>query len=320
MPRSFDTVILAGVLALCLAQTGCGKSPSGESGAGSAVSALTGALSGDEAAKAKLNAYTDAHNELLGTFGLAETAKNYLENDIARKAAVDSIFVTNGSLDNSLAKLKQARALPGGSSRLNAAADRLIADLGKATAHIDALRIYYEAKSYKEDGLARGKREDPAMKAEFQTALASLQTFETVLDDERSSRDNAEMDAMKAHGDMLAYDTRLALHQGKALVSLFKSAADVTNPAVMAKADVLSATLEQTLTAQRAELAKRTANPKTSADSANGEYGSVAESLTSLIGEYRDLKQTRDTNHVEQMISQYNSAISSSNSLRYFTH
>ena len=321
MADHLNKLLLIVACTLAAGTSGCGKStPAGATGRGLRPPAIAGVLGGGEADQAKLNAYTTVHNDLLGTFGLVETAKSYSEADIAHKAQTDSISITNGGLDGSLAKLKDARAMPGGGANLDGAADRLIADLAKATAHVDALRIYYEAKSYKEDGLTRGKRENAAMAAEFNAAVASLQNFEQVLDRERTRREDAEMAAMKSRGDMLGYDTRLALHQGKGLVGMFKSAADAKNPIVIAKADIAVAALEHTLTTARAEFAKKTAAAKGSSEAPNSEYSSIADSLTSLVGEYRELKQSGDPNHVEQMIYQYDSAISSSNSLQYFSH
>lgn len=85
--------------------------------------------------------------------------------------------------------------------------------------------------------------------------------------------------------------------------------------AVLAKADVQVAALEQTLVLQRAELNKSKAAAKSSAGQPSYKYSRVANELTTLVGDYRDLKQSRDPKYYQDMVGHYNDAISDANNL-----
>jgi hypothetical protein len=147
----------------------------------------------DAAAGSKLDAYTAGYNKLLDTFGLPATAAAYAKEEIAAKSPTDSISVTDGWLEQADTLLKTARAMPGGAADVDAAADRLIGALETAMKRLDGLKIYYDSKAYKEDGLKRGKQEDSAMTAEFKTALAAMEQLNTLLTRERKSVTKAQL-------------------------------------------------------------------------------------------------------------------------------
>ena len=196
--------------------------------------------------------------------------------------------------------------MPGGSKAVDQAADTLIADLDKVLARLRPLQVYYDSKAYREDGLARGKSEDPLMKAEFQTALADMDAFSEALKAERNKHLAVELTALKARGDLLAYNSKLALQQSESLVDLFKSPEDLSDPATLAKGDAIVAQLETTLADQRKAYAE--AKAKT-----GGQIGPTrqiaADQLTSMIGNYRDLKQSRSAEDFNMMQRNYNSAV-----------
>jgi hypothetical protein len=66
-----------------------------------------------------------------------------------------------------------------------------------------------------EDKLVRGKHEDAQMLAEFKTASLALAEFNVQLEHEASRREEGELVKIKASGDMVTYNTKLALHQAK---------------------------------------------------------------------------------------------------------
>ena len=303
----------ATIVAMVLALAGCKKAP-GASGTGVAASGEPASGQAGNPARAKLSAYTAGYNKLLDTFGLPATAEAYAKEEIATKSPTDSISVTGGWLEQAQTMLKTARAMPGGPVDVDQAADRLIGSLGTAMQRLEGLKVYYDSKAYKDDGLKRGKQEDAAMTADFKAALAAMEQFSTILDRERKVADTADLAAMQAKGDMLGYDTKLALQQSEQLISLFKGDGDIANPAVIAKADAQVAVIEKTLAAQRAELAKAKA-AATPGQPVDVNYGLVADRLTSALGNYRDMKQSKEASDYNDMIGHYNDAIGDANDI-----
>jgi hypothetical protein len=281
---------------------------------GNTTSTATTAGRGD-AANSKLDTYTEGYNKLIDTFGLPETMESYVEQKISSKSPTDSISISSGWIGQALTSLKQARALSGGPADLDAAADTLIASLEKVLARLTPLETYYSSKAYREDALARGKREDPLMLAEFKAASEAGEAFNTILSRERRARTEIELTELKKSGNMLAYNTKLALQQAEPLVDLFNKPEDLRDPAVLAKADAIIAALEKTLADQRSVYATAKGAAKTPGDAPDYGYEAVNRELTQMIGDYRDLKQSGEVSDVNDMVRNYNSAIESLNNI-----
>lgn len=299
-------------LAVVLVGCGHGSEQANNQSPATEVPSDTATAAAPDPSAAKLSAYTESYNKLIGTFGLTETAKSYLEENIVAKSPSDSVSITDGWIDQGTTALKKARAMPGGAPALNQDADRLIGSLDKVLARLGPLKIYYDAKSYKEDGLVRGKREDPLMRAEFTSALDALHAFDATLKSERDKQNEGDLANLKAKGDLLGYDTKLALHQSETLVDLFGSEADLKNPVVIAKGDALVKSMEATLADQRQQFASAKARAEAGKAPDSG-YSSVADSLTSMIGEYRDIKQSHAVDDLNSMVKEYNNAVESAN-------
>jgi hypothetical protein len=306
-------IMIAG---FAMALTGCGKAADQPAGGAGPAGEAPAAVTGENADRAKLSAYTAGYNKLLDTFGLPATAEHYAKEEIASKSPGDSISVTDGWLEQAHTLLKTARALPGGPADVDQSADRLIAALGTVMQRLDGLKVYYDSKAYKDDGLKRGKQEDPAMAAEFKAALGAMDQFSQVLDRERKRATTAELKALQVSGDMLGYNTKLALQQTEQLVSMFGSEADINNPAVIAKADAQVAIVEKTLAAQRAEFAKAKA-AAAAGSPVDADYGLVADRLTSAIGDYRDLKQSHEIDNYNDLVGHYNDAVEDANDISH---
>src|SRR3954462_6697321 len=108
---------------------------------------LAAAANSDGAAQ-KLDAYVDAHNKLMDTFGFEEKAESYRKSDISHASIDGSFDISAGWIDKGLTRLKTARAMSGGSPDLDAAADALLSSMGKAQTHLASLGTYYESKKY----------------------------------------------------------------------------------------------------------------------------------------------------------------------------
>ncbi len=125
--------------------------------------------------QAKLNAYTDGYNIVIGEFGLKQQLDDYQKAGInGAHPMPQAVYLTGGWLDQARAKLQAARAMPGGGlADVDTAADRFLPALQQVLTHEGSLNGYYQSKAWRDDGLARGKREDPLLVGEFRTAFAT---------------------------------------------------------------------------------------------------------------------------------------------------
>jgi Protein of unknown function (DUF3829) len=315
--------LITAVPALVLSLSACGKKEVVEPVAGAAPPAAVSPKAAGNAGKAggsveqqasaKFNAYTGAYNKLLGTFGLNETRDRYLKMEVAKAKPSDDPSLTTGWVGMALDQFKAARALPpGGLDALDQAADPMIAELDKLVGMLNTIKPYYESKAYKDDNLARGKAEDPVIRASFESSGRAVEKFNALLDAEQKKNTARMLSKMKDSGDALGYNTKLALSQGEELVSMFGSGDDIRNAAVLAKADALMAQLEKTLADQRsAYTAAKSKEPKPDTD-----YENTANNLNSVVGAYRDLKQSKDPKDYNKMVEEYNRAVENANDIR----
>lgn len=259
---------------------------------------------------AKLNAYTEGYNKLIGTFGLPETRQKYFAQNISSKSPTDNIFITVGWIHLAMNELKRGRALSSTQlEELDQAADQLISTLDKLTTQLNAIEIYYKSKAYKDDNLAKGKAQDPEIRANFDASVASMEKFNSVLSREQKKRNMQVLAKLKEEGNLLGYGTKLALQQGEELLSLFANEADIKNPEKYQQADQLIVQLEKTLAEQREQYAAA----KAKNERPDSWHESAASYLTSLVGSYRDMKQSKKTKDFNEMVSNYNKAVENAN-------
>ncbi|WP_234708977.1 DUF3829 domain-containing protein [Rhizobium rhizogenes] len=250
MKTSASVAILAMAFTAILGLSAC-DDQSNSTAAGNQSSADTAAKLANSA---KLNDYVLAYNDLIGDSGLLAQYQAYENANISKSTTSDNITeVSKGSLEQSADKLKAVRGAKGDApTELDTAADKLISALGQVVPRLSGLDVYYTSKAYMEDGLARGKREDPLMLADFQAAAAALEEFHQRMQEELDRREQAELAKIKERGDMPVYQTRLALSQARQLVDLLNSSEDPGEPALQRQIDTKIVELEKTLEDQRA--------------------------------------------------------------------
>ncbi|CAN7279186.1 YiiG family protein [Rhizobium rhizogenes] len=276
--------------------------------------------SADTAAKlansAKLNDYVLAYNDLIGDSGLLAQYQAYQNANISKSTTSDNITeVSKGSLEQSADKLKTVRgAKSDAPTELDTAADKLISALGQVVPRLSGLDVYYASKAYMEDGLARGKREDPLMLADFQAAAAALEEFHQQLQKELDRREQAELAKIKERGDMPVYQTRLALSQARQLVDLFNSSEDPSKPALQSQIDAKIVELEKTLEDQRTALAKAKQDGGSSPNTPL--LDGINTFLTGMVGDFRQIKQNPTPDKYQLIITRFNGAIEMFNSVR----
>lgn len=319
--RHRHVVLLGAVAAATILFAGCGKKADTDplvTGNQASAYVTAAALPRDAEAEnavsqanQKLNTYTAGYNKLIGTFGITETRKDYFNENIAKRSSADSLSVSDGWVEGALDELKKGRGLhANGLTALDASADALIGPLDKLVTQLKGLHVYYESKAYKDDKLARGKAEDAPVRANFDASITAMTAFNAALDVEQKKSNVELLARLKASGNMLAYDTKLALGQGEELVNLFGDA-DFKTAAKYAKGDTLVKELETTLASQRELYAAAKAKGPVP------DYGheSTANNLVSLVGAYRATKESRQHNDYNDMVKAYNEAVGSANGI-----
>jgi Protein of unknown function (DUF3829) len=314
MKKSLLNTLLAITLTLsCVAITGCDKSGKDTKNANSS-SFLKSSSNDSDAQKAikKINAYTDSYNKLIGSFGLIQTQNSYIAKDYTNKKSSQELNFSTGWITQGIDILKSGRAISSDEyAGLDKAVDELLPILITLEKQLKSLQIYYQSRAYREDNLARGKAEDESVRANFTASLLALEKFHMVLQVQQKKRFASDLASIKDSGNLLAYDSKLAMHQGEAIAEIFKNTNDISNPEKYKEADIFVADLEKTLISQLQHY--REAKEKT--NKPDSRYTSVHSDLTQLIGAYRDMKQSKKISDYNKMIVQYNSALNSVNNI-----
>lgn len=292
MSLSKIPVILIGAASLCV--SGCDKTAS--TGAND-----QGVASGVAGTANQLDAYIDAHNELVGPFGFYERATYYREADVAHASVDGQFIVGDGSIETGIKQLKEARAMSGAPADINAAADALIGSMSKVQAHLAELEPYYDSKAYMDDKLARGRKEDPRMLAEIDAADADLTRFSDLIDRDMVKREAATLETLKAKGELLEYNSRLAMFHAKALMTSFRGS-EGRDTSVFPRAD-----------AEVAVIGKAIADAHAAAVKAGQKDPTELGLLSSMLGSYRSFKKDGRPVDAKQMLSSYNSAVQIAN-------
>ncbi|MEG3085383.1 DUF3829 domain-containing protein [Sphingomonas sp. PB2P12] len=286
---------IALIVAAALSLSACDKAPfSGN--------ASSGGLSEAGDAGGQLEGYIEAHNRLIGSFGYYERSGLYRKADVAHASTEGQFLVSDGWISKGIDALKEARAKSGAAADLNAAADALIVSLTKVDTHLADLATYYDSKKFLEDNLARGKREDPQMLAELTVADKDMDTFNRLLERDIAKRDQVVLEKLKSEGDLLAYNSKLALMHSNALISMFNTADDLRSSAIFARADAEVAVIEKAIDDAHQQAAK-----------VGKKDPSELDALKTMIGYYRSLKKKHEASDAEGMMRNYNTAVDAAN-------
>lgn len=300
---SVRVLALAAAAAAAMTLSACGNNEGGEKGSPSVAAA-----SGSEQVQQKFSLYIEGFNKLIDdSWGVSSNFENYQKIDIPNARADGSInFPENiTTLETAIAKIKEGRAVRGGSmsQAADAAADKVIAQGEALLAQWKELDPYYEARAYREDGLAKGKAAHPALMTAYQGTLAAINELDTALTTYLRARDEARLEAYRKAG-----------HNDAAAVMDVMQKADHFSTAVIendkAKADELLPSLEAAL----AELRKSEAAMK-SDDPNKIEFSQILTYVTAMVGYWRDYKQSGSDNYREYVVDNYNRAVDQVNDL-----
>lgn len=297
MKTGMRALALATASVLTLGLAACGDGAGKEGGAASVAEAA-----GSTATQEKFNHYVEGFNKLIDdNWGVSKNFHSYQQLDIPNKSASDSIYFPENitTLEGAIEALKEGRALNGGNqaNAADAAVDKLLPRLEALLTQWRTLDPYYESRRYREDGLAQGKAADADLKSAYEAALAGIEEFDTALTQYLRARDEAQLAAYRAagHGELASLMDAMqkADHFSDSVIEGNKAEADRQLPALEAAvAEVRKA--EATLAAD---------------DGNKTEFNLIADYLESMIGNYRDYKQSDSDSDREDVVDSYNRAV-----------
>ena len=292
-------VLLAAACMAALSVAACGQS--GKDGRTDKTEAAA-APTGSESAAEKFNAYTEGFNALIDdSWGVAENFSRYQELDIPNANASGNLnFPENASnLERALEKLTAGRVVKAGAEarEADAATDKVIATGQVLLAQWKELDPYFESRAYREDGLAKAKTAHPALMAAYQNNLAAIDELDAALSKYLRQRAEQRIAALRKGG----HNEEADLSEAMQLADFFSTAVIENN---VAEADRLMPQLEAALTKVRQ------AESTLPTDHSNkAEFSLISGYLTSMVGDWRDFKQSSNDSERESIVDNYNRAV-----------
>jgi len=223
------------------------------------------------------------------------------------------VFVLPDWLENGLKNIRKARAILGAPSEVQAAADRPLPVLDRLIRSLKGLETYCQSRGQVADNVTRGRREHGQVPADLQAVIAANEALSAAIDREQDRGAEREIAGLEASGDMIGYDSALALHRVKALLALFGSAQDACDPARLARGDALVAEIVAALADGRQRLAAADGSDDRENGPRNSMFDSAARHLDGMVGAYRDLRRTGNPVFYNAVVSGYNEAVDRSN-------
>lgn len=289
---------MALVCAMTMGLAACGQGDA----KGGVESQSVKAAAGSELTQQKLGLYTEGFNKLIDdSWGVPANFDNYQKLDLPNADPTSSISFPENitTLETAIEKLKEGNGVAGGnqSERAEAAVNKLLPQLEALLAQWKTLDPYYESRAYREDGLAKGKAAHTALMRAYQGAIAGIGELDAALSEYQRASNAAKIEALTKSG-----------HPAEAsLIDAMQKADHFTTAVIEDKTDEADRLLPE-FVAAAAKL--REAEAALPADNENkSEFGSIAGYVDSMIGSWRDYKQSKSDYERESIVDDYNRAI-----------
>jgi hypothetical protein len=245
----------------------------------------------------KLSAYAST----LASVDLPQKREDYAQLTLSDAKQGDTAYIDAATIVRAREDLQRDRALVGKLPEIDAAADRLIAALQKLETRVTGLDSYFTMRSYLEDGFARARAEDPLVLAEFDAVIAAMLPLRALIDQAETRNDAKVLPWLKSQGRMADYHDALIAQKARALRHATEDEGAIDDPARIAEADrivaSLPAMLDQARAAQR-EQAQKAKQAQASSDSpaaadVNEPSPHIITGAERMIGAYRDMRQSK---------------------------
>lgn len=255
----------------------------------------------------KLDLYTQAYYLLMNGPDSLQPAYNTFHLVRKAKSADDIRFSTSRSLSRGLELFGQGLAIE----------DENLGDLDDAVRDAwqagnklrqdeQELEPYFRNREYRKDHLARARASYNAIQTDYETMFSYMAKIETLLFQYRKEESVRRMDFFREKGDWLGYYTEESIQNAQDLLALFaESEEPLDSTTLYTSGNQIVRRLETSLAAQRKayEEARASGRKNTAASL------SVHRILTSLVGNYRDLRQHKKTGDLAAMHKKFNDAL-----------
>ena len=312
MQYRHHTFLLAISLAM-VSTSGCDKVQKAAEGVRDAGSAVTQAATGAQADTEKFNHYTDGFNELIDdNSGIPHYYQEYVESEPTKQDSNDNIsfYVSPSSLERAIESLKKGRALSSSdpvAKEADAAIDKLLPSAEKLLLQQKELEPYFTSKAYRDDKLAKAKAAHASLVANYEATIAGIHALDEILTRHQRAQATAQAEEQKAAGNMPLYHTIRTMQLAEAIVSSAQQEK-------YAEADKLLPELEASVAAMKKA---QDAAPKEPGDTNPINISLISDRVNSMIGDYRDFKQSKDAEKLNDMVGHYNDAINEYGDIKF---
>lgn len=291
-------------LLILAALSGCDWSSGGSEAQAQAEQEQEPQISFDE----KFNRYINGYNVFISDgSGLATHAENYHLLNIPKATPANTLSIGTSipSFESALRSLQEGKAMESTqpTDEIDAAIDRLTPPLEEILAQWRDLEPYYASRAYRQDDLAKGKAADPVLKTAYAESLAALDGLGEALLVVQRQRSEQRVVRLKEAG-----------HVAEASLVETLQKADLLATAVsrneLEEAARVAPEFEAALAAMRE-------NADSYAGSESGKilYGVVTDTLTRVLGCWRDFEANQNEVDLRTLIGFYNSALRSASSI-----
>ena len=236
----------------------------------------------------KLSTYYHFTND----FDLIALKQDYAALAAAKAKAGDTLYINSGRLEAGLEDLARARGADNALGGLDAAADRALQALRPLVARAKGLNSYFTMRGYLSDDYARAHREDAAMIASYDSAIAAFAPFATAVEQATARQETVLLKRMQAERRMNDYYDILIVRQTRAIRAVTATPTALDTPVAAAHVDRLFAELAATLDRDRAAWAA--AMVRMPADQRPPGDSDVIPVTEQMIGAYRQLRRNGD--------------------------
>lgn len=272
-------------------------------------SASNKASTTEDPASVKIDAYIKGFNRVTRLDNSYERFKSYT---LKRKATDNISFSDDSStIGNAVESFKKGLDVQAaGMDDIDQAVKAFVEAAEKLAAQQKELKPYFESKQYQDDNLAKGKAAFPVLQADYESTLAALKNLSGLIGKYQRIESEKRIVKFKEQGDMVRFHTEEAMLSAQDLMALFENPEKaIKTPETYTKGDAVLVKLEAALDAQRKAYdeakAKETKNISY--------YDSVVRDLTSMVGNYRELRNKKSPNAYNRMMREYNDAVDNYN-------
>jgi hypothetical protein len=240
----------------------------------------------------KLNAYDVA---LIG-IDLRDAEKTYRGQDIGRAKPDGEFFVSPERVKSWVEELDRTIAMDGAVPTVDPAARRFVEALRVLAIRLESLDSYYRMRANLADKLARGRREDPLVLADYDRALVALGPFRDAVTHAANAADATLAARLRAEGRMVDY-YNVEIARRARLLRLLADAPDMAGDAArMARADAIVGQITTLLDKARAVRAGAS-KPDSAVDAAADIRldDNVIQSTESMVGAFHAYQRKEGT-------------------------